>query len=122
MWFAKSEKNVSLDAQNIHYAVAILDINEFRLFELAYEEWFGVGACENILEQAFIPYLFGAEVPCWVRQYARNIRLLMQEAGVIDNRQHQLSPLAQKPRAISNSISESTLLLSLFFSMLLVIL
>ena len=108
--------------QDIQDVIQFLDINEFRLFELAYEDWFGVPAREHVLEQAFIPYLFAGDVPCWVRQYTRYIRQLTQEAGVIACSAHQVDRFSQVSKAISKKISEPGLLLSFMLTMLLVVL
>lgn len=76
---------LSPDTQDMQNTLRLLDVSEFRLFELAYQEWFGRAASESELERAFVPYLFFGELPCWVRHYNRSIRSLAQEGGVIDH-------------------------------------
>lgn len=67
------DKPLSPDLQTLLEAVALLDISEFRLFELAYQKWYGRAAPAEQLEEEFAHYMFGDEVPFWVRHYARDV-------------------------------------------------
>ncbi len=70
------------DAQQVEQAAAILNVSEFRLFELAYQDWFGVLAKENKLESAYMPYVVCGTVPCWLRHFSRKTLQLCDEAGL----------------------------------------
>jgi len=83
MFSRQPDAGLTQDQEDIQLTLELLRVSEFRLFELAYKEWFGDSATEGDLEGAYIPYLAKGTVPCWVRQYARNIRRLTSEAGVI---------------------------------------
>ncbi|MDR9435428.1 MAG: hypothetical protein RI563_01020 [Thiohalophilus sp.] len=71
--FLFQDKPLSPDLQTLLDAVALLDISEFRLFELAYRAWYGNDAGSRQLEQDFADYMFCDEVPIWVRHYARGV-------------------------------------------------
>ncbi len=80
--FKANELAVIDDAQQVEEAAAILDVSEFRLFELAYHDWFGEFAKENNLESAYMPYVVCGTVPCWLRHFSRQTLQLCDEAGL----------------------------------------
>ena len=120
MFFNCHDVELSQDQLDMQLALQVLNVTEFRLFELAYNAWFGDVATENELEHSYTPYLFTGILPCWVRQYIRNIRELSKEAGVV--RTARLQEHRGEQRILSGMVTNSTLLLVLLFSMLLVLL
>lgn len=64
-------------------ASAALEVTEFRLFELAWREWFGGRPDEARLENHFAAYMFADRVPHWVRDFARRI-LELDARGQLD--------------------------------------
>ena len=67
------EKNVPPDVWDVLRAASLLNIGEFRIFELAFKNWFGRQAREKTIERYFIPYMFRGRVPSWVRHFCREI-------------------------------------------------
>ena len=61
----------------------LLGVGEFRLFELAYESWYGLAGDAKTIERSFLPYMFRDQVPHWVRAFTRKIDRLDQ-AGRVD--------------------------------------
>lgn len=61
----------------------LLGVGEFRLFELAYESWYGLAGDEKTIERSFLPYMFHDRVPHWVRAFTRRIERL-EETGQLD--------------------------------------
>lgn len=72
-------KSLPADLQTLLDAVALLDITEYRLFELAYRDWYGRPAEPEKLERDFVDYMFKSEVPFWVRRYAGKILQLARQ-------------------------------------------
>lgn len=60
-------------------ASAVLEITEFRLFELAWRERFGSRPDQQHIERYFAAYMFADRVPHWVRSFARHILQLNAE-------------------------------------------
>jgi hypothetical protein len=89
--FLACEKGISTDVSQVLDAAALLQITEFRLFELAYQLWYGRDASEKSIEQYFVPYMFRAVVPFWVRQLCRRI-LEADAKGELDPVQFGLEP------------------------------
>jgi hypothetical protein len=120
MFFTGRKIPLSQDQQDMQLALQLLNTTEFRLFELAYKAWFGESAHESKLEHSYVPYLFTGILPCWVRQYIRNIRQLSCEAGVIRTTGLQVHRV--ESHAISSVVLDSSVLLALLVSMLMVLL
>jgi hypothetical protein len=59
------------DAELIAYAASVLNVSEFRLFELSYDSWFGQPAGEAVIETAYMAYVVSGSAPPWVRNYIR---------------------------------------------------
>lgn len=60
------------DAEVIVKVADSLSISEFKLFQVAYEDWYQHAVSEREIERHFVRYLFKQEAPSWVRHYARN--------------------------------------------------
>jgi hypothetical protein len=71
------------DHDAIGLTASILGSSETRVFELAYQEWYGKPAQQCELEHAFLAYLFEGRVECWVRAFTRHTLRLCDEAGVV---------------------------------------
>ncbi len=80
--FYSNNEAVNGDAQQVEEAAAILNVSEFRLFELAYQDWFGELAKQTKLESAYMPYVTCGTVPCWLRHFSRKTLQLCDEAGL----------------------------------------
>jgi hypothetical protein len=61
------------DAQAMSFVAGLLDISEFRLFEIAYVNWFGSEATEEVIDGFFASYLKSGLVPFWLRNMVRAI-------------------------------------------------
>lgn len=64
---------VPADVQAVLDAAAVLEITEFDVFELAHRDWYGRPAATRTTERWFAAYMFGGEVPPWVRQFTRRV-------------------------------------------------
>ncbi len=61
------------DLQGIGYASGLLDVSEFRFFQIAYTQWYGQDILESQLEYVFADYMFESSIPHWVRHFTRKI-------------------------------------------------
>jgi hypothetical protein len=79
--------NQHLDADIVAVldASAALEVTEFRLFQMAFRDWYGKSPRNEFLERQFAAYMFAQRVPAWVRQFARKI-LKLQAQGRLDPR------------------------------------
>ncbi|MGF1640520.1 MAG: hypothetical protein ACFCUO_06185 [Rhodospirillales bacterium] len=64
-------------------AANLLQVGEFQLLQLAYQEWFGRDLPQALVARLFGDYMLRNEVPHWARHYARLI-LAREEHGLLD--------------------------------------
>ncbi len=79
--FLKKYNQLSVDSQQVQAAANVLDVTEFRLFELAYRDWFGKLGQEGELEKLYMLYWFTGLAPSWVRHYSRQVMSLSRQMG-----------------------------------------
>ena len=69
----------------------LLDISEFRVFQLAFCSWYGHVQSRRSLEWDFESYMFYDRVPFWVRHYCRDV-LRRERAGQFDPERFGIHP------------------------------
>lgn len=79
------DENLSRDQWDLLEAAGLLQVTEFKLFELAYREWYGVRPKARVIEVHFRNYMFNMVIPAWVSHFCRRIVELGQ-AGSLDPR------------------------------------
>jgi len=70
--FVRKYRGLSVDSKRVQSAANVLHVTEFRLFELAYRDWFGTSCQEGELERIYMLYWFSGLSPAWVRHYCRH--------------------------------------------------
>jgi hypothetical protein len=91
-WFKSAEnkqffdEDLSKDALDLLHAAAALEIREYKLFELAYREWYGEKPLNHVIEAHFSNYMFHRQIPAWVRSFSRQI-VDLHERDALDPRQ-----------------------------------
>jgi hypothetical protein len=80
---AASDRKTRLDLDKVAFASQALQISEFRLFCLAYSQWYGCDIPESELEYIFSEYMFEGIVPHWARHFARQV-ITRFEQGMLD--------------------------------------
>ncbi|NIQ96748.1 MAG: hypothetical protein GWN87_23085, partial [Desulfuromonadales bacterium] len=71
--FKKDKDTTPLDMPQVGYVAQLENVGHFRVFEEAYEEWFGKEAPVKVIEHKFHPYLRTGVAPYWVRSYTRHV-------------------------------------------------
>jgi len=54
-------------------SASLLQVSEFKCFQVAYEQWFGHELDEQSMENIFSTYLKELSVPHWVRHFTRKV-------------------------------------------------
>lgn len=78
-----SPGNSVCDITVIIQASSLLEISEYRLFQIAHQVWYGHGIPDRRLEKLFHDYLFFETAPFWVGRFAKTI-LSLYEKGCLD--------------------------------------
>jgi hypothetical protein len=61
------------DTARIHISSKLLQISEFRFFQLSYSQWYGRELPERSMEYIFADYMFKDEIPHWARYFSRKV-------------------------------------------------
>ncbi len=80
---SRQNEHSNKDLEGISRASQLLQISEFRFFNLAYAQWYGQSINEKGLEYIFANYMFEDIVPHWVRHFTRKI-ISMFEQGTLN--------------------------------------
>ena len=94
------------DREMLGLTTRILDAPEFRVFELAYQEWYGKPGTDRDLDPVFFDYAIKGELPCWVRAYSRSTLQLCEEAGMD-------LPVTHSGHKLTLAVSQAEMLLAL---------
>lgn len=73
------EKRIPNDVWSVLRAASLLSVGEFRVFEIAYEQWYGEAGDEKHIERHFTSYMFNDIVPVWVRHFCKRVMELDRE-------------------------------------------
>jgi len=73
------EHKIPNDVWSVLRAAALLSVGEFRVFEIAYKDWYGEDGEEKTLEKHFVGYMFNDIVPPWVRHFCKKVMDLDNE-------------------------------------------
>ena len=85
------EPDLPEDLKGVLETAGLLEVSEYRVFELAYGDWFGHAGGTEAIEASFTPYMFHEIVPPWVRHFTRHVRALVC-AGRLDPRDFGIFP------------------------------
>ena len=77
------DEDLKPDSLDLLEAAAALEVREFKLFELAYREWYGRRPIANVIEAHFSNYMFNKVIPAWVRSFSRRV-VELHGAGELD--------------------------------------
>ena len=90
------DEDLEQDSLDLLAAAAALEVKEFKLFELAYREWYGTRPLNHVIEAHFTNYMFHKIIPSWVRSYSRRV-VELHDAGELDPREFGIyKPLPSK--------------------------
>jgi hypothetical protein len=88
------------EAEAVSFVAGLLEISEFRLFEMAYENWFGSEATEKAIDGFFGNYLKSGFIPFWLRNMVRTIICEYRKGNLTPSRfgidQRYVSPSRNK--------------------------
>lgn len=87
------------DIVDILDTAAVLEISEFRVFEIAYAEWYGRPGPSDLLERSFSNYMYHDLVPAWVRQFTRHV-LDLRDAGRLTPETFGIHPETPTPTTV----------------------
>ena len=75
------------EAKLIGFAASVLQISEYELFRIAYQNWFNHPISKNRLDTLFKNYLTIGDAPYWVNDFARKAHDKFK-AGKLDYKEY----------------------------------
>jgi len=73
------EGRIPNDVWSVLRTASLLSVGEFRVFQIAYAQWYGEEGDEKMIERYFTGYMFNDIVPVWVRHFCTRILKLDSE-------------------------------------------
>jgi len=73
-WRSRFRTPPESDIEKVTSIAGLLEIPEYRLFQLAYRDWYGHEPLAADTEAWFDAYMFGDQVPFWVRAFCEKVR------------------------------------------------
>lgn len=107
------DEDVARDQWDLLETAALLQITEFRVFELAYREWYGVAAKHRVIEIHFRNYMFNQLIPAWVAHFCRRI-VELERTGTLDPKDFGIYPRQPSRRMIRIGQAYTAMLLAAF--------
>lgn len=77
------EKDIPDDVWSVLRTASVLNVGEFRVFQLAHKEWYAEEVDEKTIEGFFTQYMFNEIVPLWVRHFCQKV-LRLEDEGALD--------------------------------------
>lgn len=97
------EHKIPDDVWSVLRASALLSVGEFRVFEIAYEEWYGESGEEKMIEEHFTRYMFNDIVPPWARHFCNKV-LRLDDEGTLNPEEFGIMPMAATPQQINKGL------------------
>lgn len=72
--FPRKKDRTEKDVAQTIMSSSLLQVSEFRFFELSYSRWYGRDLSENRMEYYFSDYMMRSQVPHWVRHLSREVK------------------------------------------------
>ena len=85
-WLRAGEPMISAEVMAVMEAAAILEISEYDLLVLAYEERFGRSPARAEIDRVFVPYMLAGRAPNWAVGVAEEIIALYESDRLGESR------------------------------------
>ena len=78
-WISFQYEDMPADCVLVANTAGLLEITEFRLFQLAFGDWYGREIRDYEAEDYFTAFMYYDRVPFWVRRFCHKIQDLREE-------------------------------------------
>jgi len=90
-WISFQYEDMPADCVLVANTAGLLEITEFRLFQLAFGDWYGREIRDYEADDYFTAFMYYDRVPFWVRRFCHKIQDLREE-GHLDPRNFGINP------------------------------
>ena len=116
-WYSFHYEDMPADYMLVANTAGLLEITEFRLFQLAFREWYGREIRDYEAEDYFTDFMFQDRVPFWVRRFCHQIQDL-DAAGQLNPRDFGIQPARFEYRLLHWAVRGVTIILAIFIVLL----
>ena len=116
-WISFQYDDTPADCVLVAETAGLLEITEFRLFQLAFKEWYGREIRDYEAEDYFTDFMYFDRVPFWVRRFCHRIQNL-HEVGRLNPRDYGIMPEQFEYRLLRWAVRGVTVLLAVFIMLL----
>lgn len=116
----ENRDGVGNDDEKVEISSRLLQVSEFKFFQLAYSRWYGRDISEKNLESIFTDYMLKNDVPHWTRHFARQV-LSQYSDGILDPHEYGVEGIIP-PRELNDNkvfLAVFLILVYLFFYLML---
>ena len=110
--FAGKKDDSRRDILAIAALASILQVSEFRCFQIAYAQWFGYELDEQSMENIFSTYLKELYVPHWVRHFTRKV-FSLKDQGILNPEEFNIFRPANTRRNRIHGVCYTALILAI---------
>jgi len=116
-WSAFHYDETPADCVLVADTAGLLEITEFRVFQLAFGEWYGREIRDYEAEDYFTVFMYQDRVPFWVRRFCHKIQDL-NDAGRLNPRDFGIKPERFEYRLLQWAVRGMTVLLAIMIILL----
>ncbi len=116
-WASFHYNDTPADCMLVADTAGLLEITEFRVFQLAFGEWYGREIRDHEAEDYFTSFMYFDRVPFWVRRFCHKI-LDLHEAGNLNPRDYGIVPERFEYRLLRWAVRGMTVILAIFIILL----
>ena len=116
-WISFHYDDTPADCVLVADTAGLLEISEFRVFQLAFGEWYGREIRDYEAEDYFTAFMYQDRVPFWVRRFCHEI-LNLHAAGKLNPLDFGIKPARFEYRLLQWAVRGVTLLLAIFIILL----
>jgi len=109
-WISFHYDETPADYMLVANTAGLLEITEFRVFQLAFREWYGREIRDYEAEDYFTAFMYFDQVPFWVRRFCHKIQDL-SDAGRLNPCDFGIKPERFEYRLLQWAVRGVTLLL-----------
>jgi len=116
-WTAFHYDDTPADYVLVADTAGLLEISEFRVFQLAFGEWYGRDIRDYEAEDYFTVFMYQDRVPFWVRRFCHKIQDL-NDAGRLNPRDFGIKPERFEYRLFQWAVRGMTVILAIMIILL----
>ncbi len=116
-WSSFQYEDMPADCLLVASTAGLLEITEFRVFQLAFGEWYGREIRDYEAENYFTAFMYQDRVPFWVRRFCHKIQDL-NEAGKLNPRDFGIYPARFEYRLWHWAVRGVTILIAVLIILL----